>query len=54
MKITIIPILFENATLEDVPTQIMDLTIIRNDDAEFEVKIKRSVCSCAIHTVVAS
>ena len=53
-KITIIPILFENATPEDVPTQIMDLTLIRNNDAEFEEKIKRSVCSCDIHTVVAS
>lgn len=44
-EITIIPILFENATHYDVPTQIKELTSIRYSDPNFPTKITKSLYS---------
>ena len=43
--ILIIPILFENVTLDDVPTSIRDLIPISYDSPDFAIKIKKSIDS---------
>ena len=42
-KFSIVPILFGNVTLSDVPTSIMDVIPISNANPEFVAKIKLSI-----------